>query len=128
MQPLIRIATLAIFGKDRSRRVCGADGSRCHERAIAVWRQNQRSTESWQDRSEDCSFTTFHGYEYSLAVEGANLHRNVIFSNAAVPEVPLSAKDARTPEQLWRWLRQTCVDGHCRASQIEDVGQAARRH
>jgi hypothetical protein len=112
MQPLIRIATQAIFGQDRSKRVCGVDGSRCRERAITVWQDNQRSTEAWHDRSSDCSFTTFHGYEYTLAVEAANLHRNVVFRSAAVPELPLSAKDAHTPEQLWRWLQQTCIDGH----------------
>ena len=112
LQPLIRIATQAIFGQDRSARVCGKDGSRCRERAIRMWLQNQQSTEAWHDRSGDCSFTTFHGYEYTLAKESSNLHRNVIFKSGTVPQAPLSAKDADTPEQLWQWLDLTCIAGN----------------
>ena len=112
LQPLVRIATQAIFGQDRSARVCGEDGSRCRQRAVEVWHNNQRSTEAWHDRSGDCAFTTLHGYEYTLAQEASNLHRNVIFSSGTVPQAPLSAKDADTPEQLWQWLQQTCIDGN----------------
>jgi hypothetical protein len=112
LQPLVRIATQAIFGQDRSARVCGKNGSRCRQRAVEVWHNNQRSTEAWHDRSGDCAFTTLHGYEYTLAQEASNLHRNVIFSSGTVPQAPLSAKDADTPEQLWQWLQQTCIDGN----------------
>ena len=61
LQPLVRIATQAIFGQDRSARVCGTNGSRCRQRAVEVWHNNQRSTEAWHDRSGDCAFTTLHG-------------------------------------------------------------------
>ena len=111
LQPLIRIATQAIFGQDRSARVCGKDGARCRERAVRIWLENQKSTEAWHDRSGDCAFTTFHGYEYTLAREASNLHRNVIFKSGTVPQAPLSAKDADTPEQLWQWLDRTCIAG-----------------
>jgi len=111
MQPIMRLATMAIFGSDRSVRVCGEDGSACRDQAQVVWQENQRSTESWHDKSSDCRFTTLHGYEYTLAEQSSNLHRNVIFKSAVVPQAPLSAKDARQPEQLWQWLRQRCING-----------------
>ncbi|MEE4251952.1 MAG: DUF3604 domain-containing protein, partial [Alcanivoracaceae bacterium] len=111
MQPILRLATLAIFGKDRSARICGADGSLCRQRAADIWQENQRSAERWQDRSGECHFTTLHAYEYTLAEDSSNLHRNVIFRSAAVPQAPLGAKDAQTPEALWRWLKQVCIDG-----------------
>ncbi|PLW70138.1 DUF3604 domain-containing protein [Pseudohalioglobus lutimaris] len=111
-QPIMRLATLAIFGKDRSARVCGKDGSLCRERAADTWQDNQRSTERWHDRSEECDFTTLHAYEYTLAEASSNLHRNVIFRSAVVPQAPLGSKDAQTPEALWQWLKQTCIDGN----------------
>ena len=112
MQSLMRLASFAIFGQDRSTRVCGDDGSLCRDTAIEVWRENQRSTEDWHDHSEACEFTTFHAYEYTLADQASNLHRNVIFKSSTVPQAPLSAKDAPTPEQLWGWLDDTCIEGN----------------
>lgn len=112
LQSLVRLASFAIFGQDRSTRICGEDGSLCREQAIAVWRENQRSTEAWQDRSANCEFTTLHAYEYTLAEDASNLHRNVIFKSSTVPQAPLSAKDAPTPEQLWAWLDKTCIEGN----------------
>jgi len=112
MQPILRLATLAIFGKDRSTRICGDDGSLCRERATDIWQENQRSAERWQDRSTECNFTTLHAYEYTLAEDSSNLHRNVIFRSATVPQAPLGAKDAQTPEELWRWLKQVCIEGN----------------
>lgn len=111
-QPIMRLATLAIFGKDRSRKVCGEDGSLCRDEAARGWSENQQSTERWHDRSGDCEFTTLHAYEYTLAEESANLHRNVIFASAHVPQAVISAKDAGTPEQLWQWLDDICISGH----------------
>ncbi|MEZ5502897.1 MAG: DUF3604 domain-containing protein [Halioglobus sp.] len=114
LQSLVRLASFAIFGQDRSTRVCGEDGSLCRDEATAVWRENQHSTEAWQDWSDNCEFTTFHAYEYTLAEEGSNLHRNVIFRSSTVPQAPLSAKDAPTPELLWQWLDRTCLAGNTR--------------
>ncbi|MEP5569567.1 MAG: DUF3604 domain-containing protein [Halioglobus sp.] len=111
MQPILRLASLAIFGKDRSQRVCGKDGSACLDEAARVWQANQRSAEQWQDRSSACNFTTLHAYEYTLAEESSNLHRNVIFRSSRVPQAVISAKDAPKPEQLWAWLKSTCIEG-----------------
>jgi hypothetical protein len=112
LQSLVRLASFAIFGQDRSTRVCGEDGSGCRDEAVVVWQANQRSTEAWQDYSTNCEFTTFHAYEYTLAEDATNLHRNVIFQSNTVPQAPLSAKDAPTPEQLWAWLETVCISGN----------------
>ncbi|NND69126.1 MAG: DUF3604 domain-containing protein [Halioglobus sp.] len=111
LQALMRLASMAIFGSDRSVRICGDDGMRCRERAETLWEESQRTTDAWQDRSGDCVFTTLHAYEYTLAEQAANLHRNVIFRTSTVPQEALSAKDARTPEALWAWLQERCIDG-----------------
>jgi len=50
-------------------------------------------------------FTTFNAYEWTAAPGGANLHRNVIFRGSTVPELPLSAIDIPTEEELWQWLQ-----------------------
>ncbi|MEP4146511.1 MAG: DUF3604 domain-containing protein [Halioglobus sp.] len=110
-QPILRLASLAIFGKDRSQRICGKSGKACMDEAADVWQENQRSTEQWQDRSSDCSFTTLHAYEYTLAEDSSNLHRNVVFRSSRLPQAVISAKDAPKPEQLWAWLRSTCIEG-----------------
>lgn len=112
LRPMVRLASLAIFGQDRSARVCGPGAKDCLDEADLAWSANQRVTETMHDHSENCAFTTFHGYEYSLAEDAANLHRNVIFRSATVPQSVASAKEARTPPMLWRWLAATCREGH----------------
>ena len=111
LQPMIRLATLAVFGQDRSARVCGEDGVRCLQRSAQAWQHNQRRTEAWLDDTSACEFTTFHAYEYTLAEEASNLHRNIIFKTASVPQSILSAKEAPTPESLWQWLDRSCIAG-----------------
>lgn len=109
LRPLLSLASFTLF-KTRSQSVCGDDGFDCLKAASTVWQGHQRAAEDAYDRSTDCSFTSFVAYEYSLAREQANLHRNVIFANAAVPPSPLSSREAGTPEELWQWLQQTCRD------------------
>ena len=94
--------------KDRSRRICGDGAVECLKATIGVWEEVQRAAEAAYDRSADCRFTSFVGYEYTLEAQGANLHRNVIYANAAVPPSPLSAAEAKKPELLWSWLRRNC--------------------
>lgn len=110
MQPLVRLASMAIFGQDQSLGICGPDATDCLVEARNAWQENQEATEQWLDSSENCEFTTFHGYEYTLAKEGSNLHRNVIFSSNVVPPAVVSARDKGTPEALWQWLQQRCIE------------------
>jgi hypothetical protein len=78
-----------------------------------TWRQIQASAEKHYDRSSDCSFTTFVGYEYTDAPDFANLHRNVIFRNDRVTDTAISTYDtgSRNYPELWRRLREECTAG-----------------
>ena len=109
MEPTMRLMSFAQFKTDRSAAVCGKDGSRCLSDVADVWKRHQRYAEEAYDRSSDCTFTSFPAYEYSLARDASNLHRNIIFANGSVPPVPLSAKEVQTPEELWQWLDKQCV-------------------
>ena len=52
-------------------------------------------------------FTTLHGYEWTSAPEGNNLHRTVIFRDGVdrVKQiVPFSAFDSQDPADLWKFM------------------------
>lgn len=105
-----RILAVAGSSKGRSGTLCGDDGAECLEAAVTPWLETQQAAERWYDRSGECRFSTFVGYEYSLSEASSNLHRNVIFANSAVPRAPLSATEAPVPEMLWRWLTDVCIE------------------
>jgi len=79
-----------------------------------AWQEIQQAAEDYYDRSEDCQFTTFIGYEYTDAPNFANLHRNVIFRNQHVTETAISTYDtgSRNVPELWRRLKAECIDGN----------------
>jgi len=89
-------------------RFCGEDGRDCLEVARTPWQLTRQAAEDAYDRSPACRFTTFVGYEWTGSPGTRNLHRNVIFRNAAVPELPVSYLDEPEPEGLWRRLNQVC--------------------
>ena len=99
--------------------MCGDDGELCKQAALAPWQEMQAAAESHYDRSADCSFTAFVGYEWTgmQADSGGNLHRNVVFRNENVPALPASFIDTPAAEKLWHSLAQTCNDneGSCDA-------------
>ncbi len=51
-------------------------------------------------------FTTLAGYEWTSAPKGANMHRNVIFRDLNVPDMPFSALDSADEEKLWAWMAE----------------------
>ncbi len=56
------------------------------------------------DRSEACSFTSFVGYEWTASGRvghGENLHRNVVFENEKVPDLPPSWVETPSAYDLW---------------------------
>jgi hypothetical protein len=89
---------------------CGNGGSNCRQAARTPWADIIRAAETAYDRTEECSFTTFVGYEWTGAPGSNNIHRNVIFANEHTPELPISYFEASSPESLWRQLREQCTD------------------
>jgi hypothetical protein len=100
----------AISLRGRNHEVCGEGSALCREQTRTAWQANQEATERWYDRSEACAFTTLHGYEYSRSPSFTKIHRNVIFRNEIVPELPISWIDTPTEPEFWRKLRAQCVD------------------
>ncbi len=93
---------------------CGEGGRLCVQAARGVWEDNQNAA---NEHYQPGKFTTFIGYEYSPTLQlGGQLHRNVIFRGANVPETVFSAADGFA-EDLLRWLDQRCT-GTCRALAI----------
>ncbi|MEJ8570275.1 DUF3604 domain-containing protein [Microbaculum marinum] len=88
------------------------NGANCKAADVSIWQSIQEAAETHYDRSSDCKFTTFVGYEYTAQPLGSNLHRNVIFRNADVPFLPVSNVTTRGPYPpvLWKKLRNRCVD------------------
>ena len=89
---------------------CGEHARNCLDAAREPWREVQEAAEAAYDRTSACRFTSFVAYEWSLTPGTTNQHRNVIFRNATVPELPTSALDETTPQGLWAALHETCLD------------------
>lgn len=95
---------------------CGENGVHCLEASKGPWAEIQSAAEEAYDRSERCGFTSFVAYEWTGAAGlGNNFHRNVIFRNAEVPELPSSFVDSPELLQLWDALSSGCSDagGRC---------------
>lgn len=99
-------------------RACGDAGEHCLAYRESMWLDLQNEAESHYDRTKQCQFTTFVGYEWSASPSDGtlrvgkvhNLHRNVIFRNSIVPKVPVDFFDAAHVEDLWTALRKHCLD------------------
>lgn len=73
------------------------------EAAIAsTWQKNYEATERFYEPGK---FTTIHAYEWTSAPGGGNLHRNVLFRDNNIPEVPFSSNESSDPEDLWAWMQ-----------------------
>jgi hypothetical protein len=83
----------------------------CSARAAETWARMQEINEAAYDRSASCSFTSFHAYEWSGAIELSNLHRNVIFASERVPRVLTSHFEAPRDYELWDALERDCIEG-----------------
>jgi hypothetical protein len=90
--------------------LCGPDGVYCVDAGMDVWGEIIDNAEAVYDRSDSCQFTSFPGYEWSGGPATKNLHRNVMFKNANVPEVPYSYFDEPYVEGLWARLQEECID------------------
>lgn len=84
----------------------------CDANQINVWQDVQTAAERHYDRSSNCSFTSFVGYEYTDAINQNNLHRNVIFRNDNVTDAPISVYETRKSVlSLWQQLNDQCING-----------------
>ena len=82
----------------------------CATASLGPWRAIQRAAEDHND-PESCRFTTFVGYEWtggSVDGEYGNIHRNLVFRNANVPELPVSFIEANSAAALFDHLDAAC--------------------
>lgn len=56
-------------------------------------------------------FTTFIAYEWTAMIDGANLHRNVIFRSDKAPN-PFTSNHSAKPEDLWNFLEVIRKQGY----------------
>ncbi len=90
--------------------VCGDSDSACRRALETTWQSIQAAAEAWYDRSADCSFTTFHAWEYSRSPQSTKIHRNVILRNEIVPELPISSLETPVEMDFRRELLEQCND------------------
>ncbi|PLW70448.1 hypothetical protein C0039_04415 [Pseudohalioglobus lutimaris] len=108
--PQLVMQIMSPFSK-RKQSVCGDAGADCAVRTGNTWRHMIEAAQRWNDTSDNCERTTFIAYEYSSFRLGSNLHRNVIFRNTAVLQRPVSYLDVHREWDLWRILKEQCIDG-----------------
>ncbi|GAA4290144.1 DUF3604 domain-containing protein [Aestuariibaculum suncheonense] len=73
-----------------------------YEAVKSQWKKNIEATE---DNYKPGKFTTIHAYEWSSAPNTANLHRNVFFRDTNLPDMPFSANEGASPQELWDWMK-----------------------
>lgn len=102
---------LAFPNPRRSKEICGPGGVDCPLLAQEVWGRLVEAAEEAYDRTSECTFTSFPGYEYTGTPAVSNRHRIVLFRNGTVPDRPVTYFEAPTPQELWRQLKQGCLEG-----------------
>ena len=95
----------------RSKEICGSGKVDCPLLAQEVWGRLVEAAEEAYDRTSECTFTSFPGYEYTGTPAVSNRHRVVLFRNGTVPDRAITYFEAPTPQELWRQLKQACLDG-----------------
>jgi hypothetical protein len=89
------------------------DGGECAPVVQSAWQSEQQAAAS---AYVPCTFTSFVGQEWSRAVDGATLHKNVIFATDHVPPAPIDSVTYPTQADLWNALETQCtVDAGCAA-------------
>ncbi|MGB5468980.1 MAG: DUF3604 domain-containing protein [Woeseiaceae bacterium] len=112
-QGMLMLGTIVdMENPQRFAELCGDDGALCRKYARGPWQEMIAAAENAYDRSATCAFTSLIGYEYTGTPGLSNIHRNVIFRNKNVPELPVSYIEAPTDQQLWQQLEPQCNDSN----------------
>ena len=90
--------------------MCGDGAELCLDAARGPWERVQELANIHTDGAPGCGFTAFVAYEWSGSPGTENIHRNVIFRNDNVPELPISYFDVPYPDALWAALKAQCLD------------------
>ncbi|NEO92576.1 MAG: DUF3604 domain-containing protein [Moorea sp. SIO3G5] len=103
---------------------CEKDPESCNHYGALLWDKIQDAAAEF---NKPRVFTTLNAYEWTSlgnikrgSTGGTGIHRNIIFRNDTVPEVPFSATNSPdptgspNPEDLWAWLDEKCT-GECEA-------------
>lgn len=111
-------AGVRVFGVPRAgmrpRRVssvCGKNNTDCTAAARIVWQDIIRMAEDAYDKTSECAFTSFVGYEYTRSPSGMHMHRNTVFKNTNVPDLPANYIDNPTLPSLLHKLETECRQG-----------------
>ena len=105
------IMMAAVITSDNPIRIpqlCGEDGKICRDFAKQPWEFIVEAANQANDDSDACEFTSFVAYEYTGTPETSNYHRNVIFRNSTVPDLPVSYIEAPFDSELWKQLDAVC--------------------
>ena len=90
--------------------ICQSPGVDCEQIAAQVWESIIHNAQEAYDRTSDCTFTAFPAYEYTLSPNLSNKHRNIIFRNTDLPDMPPSSFEQSHERDLWAELIETCLD------------------
>ncbi|NOZ01616.1 MAG: DUF3604 domain-containing protein, partial [Deltaproteobacteria bacterium] len=101
---------LAMEEPERLPGICDTGKADCLEAARKVWAGVVASADKAYDRTAACRFTAFAGYEYTNSTNVTNLHRNVIFRNDSVPDLPITYFEQPSPWGLLEDLDSKCVE------------------
>lgn len=101
--------TLAANNPEKYEELCGSDGKLCSENTKTVWKEIVTAADKAYDKTRECSFTAFSGYEYTNSNSVVNYHRNVVFRNSIVPELPPSYFEQDTLDGFYDEIEQKCT-------------------
>ena len=79
------------------------------ETAVSAWKDIQ--LKAVRDNYQPGRFTTLAGFEWTASNNAGNMHRNIVFRDLAVPDIPLSAFDTNDEEELWAWMAEQEKNG-----------------
>ena len=81
---------------------------RGYETTKSGWQLHLEQTEA---NYQPYEFTTLAGYEWTLGAAATHMHRNIIFRDMMVPDLPLSSFELKNENDLWDWLADISDQG-----------------